>query len=144
MVKRDFSILVADGNEPLRRSLADALEPEGYEIEGATSGREAIDIVKQKPIHVVVMAVQLPDYSGLTIYHAIKEIRQAFLPCIFTAIEITAGAFQAALDEDVITVLPKPIDRTRLIHAIGWSINRYYPGGNPRPIRLDRGRRRFR
>jgi len=139
MVNRDFSILVADANEPFRRSLSDTLAPEGYEVEDATSGREAIDIIKRKPIHVVVMDVQLPDISGLTTYHAIKEIRQAFLPCIFTAIEISTGAFQEALDEDAVTILPKPVDSNRLIRAIGWSIERYYRG-NPRPLRLDRRR----
>ena len=125
-MSQPYSILVADDSAGFRESLCDALEPEGYDVRPATSGREAIEVVRSEPIHVVVMQVRLPDYSGLEVYHAIKDIRDAFLPCIFTAVELTVRSLQEAMDEEVVTIFPKPVDIPRLVQAVDWSIDRYY------------------
>jgi len=128
-----LSILIADESERCREALRDTLEPEGYDIVGARSGREAINVVRQVRIHVVVMDVRLPDYSGLEIYHAIKSILGASLPCIFTAMEMSADSIQDALSEDAVTILPKPVDMPRLVHAVDWSVERHYSGRRRRP-----------
>lgn len=123
---RRFSILVADESEDFRASLRDALTPEGYDLVDARTGREAIDVIRSQPVHIVVMEVRLPDYSGLEIYHAIKQIRDTFLPCIFTAFETTPRSLQEALREDAVTIFPKPVDLPRLVHAVDWSVERFY------------------
>ena len=138
MVDRRYSVLVADPNTRCREALRDILEPEGYEVVSAESGREAIDIVHAEPIHLVVMEVQLPDYSGFEVYHAIKDIRDTFLPCIFTAVQMAVGAIRDALAEDAVTILPKPVETPRLTRAVDWSIRRYYRSDNRfRPDGLD-------
>ena len=126
MVEPQFSVLVADENESCREQFRATLEPEGYEVFSARSGRDVIAVIRSERIHVVVMDLRLPDYNGLEIYHAIKDIRDTFLPCIFTALETTAHSLRDALDEDAITILPKPVDEPRLVHAVDWSIRKYY------------------
>ena len=133
MSDEPLSILVADESPRCRQALRDTLAPEGYDIVGAPSGREAIRIVREERIHIVVMDVCLPDYSGLEIYHAIKDIVGAAVPCIFTAVEINTRSIQGALSEDAITILPKPVDMPRLVHAVAWSVSRYYSGGRRSP-----------
>ena len=136
MDKKQLSILVADENERFRRSMRDTLKTEGYGVVAAESGRAAIEIIRSEPIHVVVIDVRLPDYSGYEIYHAIKDIRDMFLPCIFTAVEMTARSIQDALSEDAITILPKPVDMPSLVHAVGWSVEKYYSRENRAPLGL--------
>jgi len=145
MVDRSFSVLIADESVDCCESFRETLEPEGYDVVAAGSGREAIDIVRREPVHVVVMDIRLPDYSGLEIYHAIKRIRDMFLPCIFTAFEMSTRSLQDALSENAITILPKPVDKPRLVHAVDWSVDRYYARGRRRSPRLGglRSRRRF-
>ncbi len=126
MDRKRFSVLIADQNAACRQSLSDMLEPEGYGIHAVESGREAIRVIHRELVHVVVMDLRMPDYSGLEIYHAIKDIRDVFLPCIFTAAEMTPRSIQEALGEDAITILPKPVDAPRLVHAVDWSIDRFY------------------
>jgi len=121
-----FSVLVADESEHCRRYVRDTLEPEGYDVESAGSGREAVEVVRRKRIHVVVLDFALPDYSGPETYHAIKDTLGVFLPCIFTALRATTHSLQEALSEDAITILPKPVDTPRLVHAVGWSVDRFY------------------
>jgi len=136
-----FSVLVADESASCCRTYRERLETAGYGVTSAGSGREAIEIVRRERIHVVVMEIRLPDYSGLEIYHAIKTIRDMFLPCIFTTLEVSARSFHEALSEDAVTILPKPVDGDRLVHAVEWSIDRYY-SRRRRPRRP--GRERFR
>jgi CheY-like chemotaxis protein len=126
MADRRFSVLVADPSEESREQCRETLEPEGYDVVAAESGREVIEITRSERIHLVVMDLQLPDYSGVEIYHAIKAIRDTFLPCIFTALRMTAGSIRDALDEDVVTILPKPVEQPRLVHAVEVSIRRFY------------------
>ncbi len=133
MSDRRLSILIADENPRCVRAIRETLEPEGYETVGAQSGREAVRIVRRERIHVVVMDVRLPDYSGLEIIHAIRDIIGAALPCIFTAVEVNTRSIQGALNEDAVTILPKPVDMPRLVHAVDWSIERYYPSGRRSP-----------
>ena len=140
MAEKRYSILIADESSGARDALRGTLEPEGYEVVSATSGREAIHIIRSELVHLVVMDVRLPDYSGFETYHAIKDIRDLFLPCIFTALEMTADSIQDALSEEAVTILPKPVDTPRLVHAVDWSIGRYYAPGVDRRRPRDAGR----
>lgn len=133
MVRRQFSVLVADESSRCRQVFREALEPQGYGVLTADSGREAIRIVRRETIHVVVMDLRLPDYSGLEIYHTIKDIRDVFLPCIFTTLRMSAASLCDALSEEAVTLLPKPVDERRLLHAIDWSVGKYYADDPARP-----------
>jgi DNA-binding NtrC family response regulator len=122
---RRYSVLIADQNARCRDELRNMLEPEGYDVVPAESGREAIERVHAEEIHVLVMEVQLPDYTGFEIYHAIKHIRRT-LPCIFTALRLTESSIRDALGEGAVSIFPKPLEVPRLVRAVDRSINRFY------------------
>jgi CheY-like chemotaxis protein len=132
MARLRFSILIADASDHARDACRESLEPAGYEVVPAGSGREVIDLVQREPVHLVVMELRLPDYSGLEIYHAIQGAREAFLPCIFTAAKTSPQALQDALTEGAVSIFPKPVDRRRLVRAVNRSISRCY-AQNGRP-----------
>lgn len=140
MGENRFSVLVADENSGCCEEFRQTLEPEGYAVRSVASGREALRIVRSEPVHVVVMEIRLPDYSGPEVYHAIKDTRDRFVPCIFTALEMTTRSLQEALSEDAITILPKPVDRLRLVRAVDWSIVKYYSRRAGWVKRIGRGR----
>jgi len=140
MKNREFAVLVADENAGCVEAARETLAPQGYGIIPATTGREALRIIHRELIHIVVMDVRLPDYSGFAIYHAIKHIRARFLPCIFTAVEITPASIQEAMGEEAVTILPKPVDARRLIRAVDWSVDKYYPRRSRRSWRIGRSR----
>jgi CheY-like chemotaxis protein len=135
---RRYSVLIADQNTGALGEVRQALEAEGYDIIPAESGRDAIRIIHAELIHVLVMDVQLPDYTGFETYHAIQGIRDRFLPCIFTAMEVSTGSIRDALGEGAVTILPKPIEKPRLLRAVARSIHRYYPSRTaPRTGRIS-------
>lgn len=122
-----YSILVADENQRMREAVKSELEPRGYNIINAENGLDTLKIIKNENIHLLVLDLRLPDYSGVEIYHAVKGLRNDFLPCIFTSTDMTAGSLHDALAEEAITILPKPVDMPRLVKAVSFSVRKFYP-----------------
>lgn len=65
-------ILIVDDEKTLRVSLALALREEGYEVEEAATGEEALARLAPAPHDVVLLDLRLPDRDGIGI---LKEIR---------------------------------------------------------------------
>jgi CheY-like chemotaxis protein len=57
-------ILLVDDEERLLRNLEFFFEDEGYEVRTATSGEEAIDIMKHEKIDACVVDMRLPGIDG--------------------------------------------------------------------------------
>jgi len=68
-------ILIADDHEPFRRSLRRLLERAGHQVHEAADGVEAIAVLQQQPIDVVLLDILLPGKDGL---ETMREIRAAW------------------------------------------------------------------
>jgi two-component system KDP operon response regulator KdpE len=67
-----FSILVAAGNDSLRRSLLDSLAPAGYKLEEVSDEREAVAVVGKRRFDLVLLGLQVPGAGGS---EACQELR---------------------------------------------------------------------
>ncbi len=72
-------ILIVEDEEAIRLGLVDLLEIEGYTIEVAVDGEQAMEIVRQRQPHLVILDLMLPKVSG---YDVCRYIRKTF-PQIF-------------------------------------------------------------
>lgn len=66
-------ILVVDDEDALRTVLSSELEGEGYEVDSAADGDEAIDIVQKKLFHLVLLDIKMPKVDGFQVLKFIKE-----------------------------------------------------------------------
>lgn len=66
-------ILVVDDEDALRTVLSSELEGEGYEVDTAGDGDEAIDIVQKKPFHLVLLDIKMPKVDGFEVLKFIKD-----------------------------------------------------------------------
>ena len=66
-------ILLAEDEDVLRMLVVDSLEDEGYDIDEACDGDEALDYVKRYEYDLILMDYMMPGMTGLEV---IKEIRQ--------------------------------------------------------------------
>ncbi|MFB7155347.1 response regulator transcription factor [Lysinibacillus sp. NPDC056232] len=73
-------ILIVDDNEDIISFLKPALEIEGYIVDYALNGKEALSKMKEK-FDVVLLDVGLPDIDGFTVCEKIKQINSC--PIIF-------------------------------------------------------------
>jgi DNA-binding response OmpR family regulator len=72
-------ILIVEDEDAIRMGLVDLLEIEGYAIEVAVDGEQAMEIVRQRQPHLVILDLMLPKASG---YDVCRYIRKAF-PQVF-------------------------------------------------------------
>ena len=64
---QDIRILVVDDEPMMTDSLKQHLTSEGYTVDTAASGAEAIDLFDGGAHHLVICDVQLPAMDGLTL-----------------------------------------------------------------------------
>ncbi len=73
------NILIVDDEQLIRQGFLARLEYlkiERDEVFEAASGREALEIVLQHPVDIVVTDIRMPDLDGLTLIRQAKEIRK--------------------------------------------------------------------
>jgi len=66
-------ILVIDDDESIRKSLATVLEEEGYVVDTAENGKEAIQKSNVNFYNLALIDIQLPDMEGTRLLTAMKE-----------------------------------------------------------------------
>lgn len=66
-------ILIVDDNESMREVLNARLEQEGYQVETAGSGKEALDQAKVFQPDLIVLDLILPQIGGLEILEELKS-----------------------------------------------------------------------
>ena len=89
------AILVVDDERTLRFTLKEGLSEEGYRVEAAADGSEALERLKQDEFHLVVLDQKLPDTSGLDLLREIRARYPSIQVVMMTAYGQIAQAVQA-------------------------------------------------
>jgi DNA-binding NtrC family response regulator len=118
------TLLVVDDEQDMLLLLKRSLEPNlECRVETALSGREALRIVQERPIDLILADIRMPDMDGLELLQQVSQ-QQPWLTvvlmtaygCIELAVEaIKAGAY------DFIT---KPFDHDSLVLTVGKALER--------------------
>ncbi|MBY0123257.1 response regulator [Bacillus sp. S/N-304-OC-R1] len=66
-------ILFAEDEEILRMLVVDTLEDEGYEIDEAADGQEALDLFNQHTYDLVIIDYMMPVFTGLEVIEKIRS-----------------------------------------------------------------------
>lgn len=66
-------ILIVDDELPLRLLMQDLLSEEGYLVDEAENGKDALQKLNKKNYDMVVSDVAMPEMDGIALYYAIKE-----------------------------------------------------------------------
>jgi len=69
----DKTVLFVDDEENILKSLERGLIDEPYNTLFANSGKEALELLQQHQIHVIVTDMRMPEMSGLELLRAVKE-----------------------------------------------------------------------
>jgi two-component system, NtrC family, nitrogen regulation response regulator NtrX len=120
-------ILVVDDEAEIRRSVRMILEYEGYEVQDASSGPEALALVEREPPDLMFLDIKLGGLDGLETLQRIRQMNET-LPVVIisghgtvsTAVEATKlGAFdfieKPLASERVLVTIRNALDKTRLV-----------------------------
>ncbi|HUP64873.1 MAG TPA: response regulator [Thermoanaerobaculia bacterium] len=100
--------LIVDDDEPIRNMIRRVLERDGFAVETATNGQEAIDLLEGKEYDFVVLDLMMPRVDGYGVLRYLREHSPQSLRKV-----VIATAVDSADDvrrEPVAGILRKPFD----------------------------------
>jgi two-component system, NtrC family, nitrogen regulation response regulator GlnG len=111
------SLLVVDDEHNIRYSFRRAFEGEGVEVLTARTAAEGLEQLRQHNPDVIVLDLQLPDRSGMQLFHDIQAL-DTKRPVIFITAHGTTQTAIEAMKHGAFDYLVKPVDLDRLCRLI--------------------------
>ena len=120
---RRACILVVDDEPQVAALMADALElVEGYEVETAKNGREALEKIAARSYDAILSDLRMPELDGVGLYRELEQQHQSLLLRLaFVSGTTEPPEYASFLDRTGATVLSKPFavaDLHRLVQRL--------------------------
>jgi CheY-like chemotaxis protein len=116
-MSESLSILIVDDNVSMARSLADVLEAKGYEVYSANSGAEALKILLDHHLDVMLTDVIMPEMDGVALYHETRKNYPGLTTFLMTAYAAD-DLIQRGMRDGIKTVLNKPLNIDLLLSLL--------------------------
>ena len=110
-------ILIVDDDDTIRKTLKAILEDEGYSVDLAATGQEAIQKTEENTYDVALLDIRLPDMEGVELLKLIKDNVPKTRKIMLTGYPSMQNAI-AALNKDADAYLVKPVDVEKLLNTI--------------------------
>ncbi|GAG10613.1 unnamed protein product, partial [marine sediment metagenome] len=110
-------ILVVDDELVVRDSLKEWLEDEGFQVDMAESGTEALEKLTKEAFHLMLLDIKMPGMDGVEVLRRSKEIRSE-LPVVMMTAYATVETAVEAMKMGAMDYLMKPFDPDSLVPLI--------------------------
>lgn len=109
------TVLVVDDNPDVREILSRNLERAGYRVITASGGQECLDVVRCRPVDVILLDVMMPNMDGLTVCRELKTIEHgATIPVILVTAKDDVDTRAAGMRLGVSEYITKPVNMNEL------------------------------
>jgi two-component system, OmpR family, KDP operon response regulator KdpE len=125
------TILVVDDEAPMRKLLSGNLKASGYNVRAAEDGTEALKLIDEHPIDLLLLDVNMPGPSGLQVVEAIR--RSVEIPILILSGRSRERDKVDALDRGADDYLSKPFGVAELLARVKALLRRG-PGGSRGPV----------
>ncbi len=102
-------ILVIDDDAGIRESLKMTLEYDGYEVVGAATGQEGLNLVEREAPDLVLLDVKMPGMDGLDVLTRLHSMHDA-LPVVMISAHGTPSSAVEAIRKGALDFLEKPFE----------------------------------
>lgn len=116
-------ILVVDDDESIRKVLAAVLEENGYMVDTAENGKEAIEKTNTRFYNLILCDIRLPDYEGTTLITKMRETVPKMRKIIITGFPSLQNAVEA-LNKGADAYIMKPFDMDKVLQTIKEQIKK--------------------
>jgi two-component system, OmpR family, KDP operon response regulator KdpE len=127
-----LKILVVDDEPPIRKLLRMGLTSQGFDVLEAGTGKEAIDLIDNKP-DLVILDLGLPDVDGLELLRRIRH-RQENLPIVVLSSRGDEAGKVAALDLGADDYITKPFGMEELFARLRAALRHQLQAHGERPV----------
>ena len=118
-------VLVADDDEDVLQLVAAVLEEEGYEIETARDGLEALDRLSTRRPDLALLDVRMPGVDGVELSRRIRRNpRTRDVPVILLSALVHAKYVARGFAAGATDYIRKPFSPNELIARVGATLDR--------------------
>lgn len=114
MNQQKIRVLVAEDEDGLRSTIAAWLSDEGFEVDEAGNGFDAIRLVQSKDFDIALLDIKMPGVNGLEVLRFVKKNSAATDTVMMTAMSDVSMAVEA-MKLGAKEYLTKPIDLDQLV-----------------------------
>ncbi len=102
------TVLFVDDEEKILTSLKRGLMDEPYKALFANSGQEALEILKQNEVHVLVTDMRMPEMSGLDLLRTVKKEHPNIVRMVLSGYTQVATLLTAINQGEIFKFITKP------------------------------------
>jgi DNA-binding NtrC family response regulator len=117
-------ILLVDDEPEILFSLQGLLRRE-FELYTAESGAQALEILQQHPIHVIMSDQRMPEMTGVQLMHRVKDAHPEAIRIVFTGYADIRAVVDAINNVGLYRYITKPWDPDELIEVLHQAADRY-------------------
>ena len=110
-------ILIIEDQESIRESLKLALEREGYLVETAENGQEAIRKSKEEFYNMALVDLRLPDMDGIELLTKMRKTVPEMVKIIITGYPMLENAIEA-VNRGADGYVVKPVNMNKLLETV--------------------------
>ena len=126
-----YTVLICDDQPDIVNALKIYLTPEGYLIRTASSGAEALKIVKNEEVHLILLDVMMPQMDGITATAKIREFSN--VPIILLTAKSETEDKVLGLNVGADDYITKPFVPVEVLARVRSQLRRYAKLGSHTP-----------
>lgn len=115
-------ILVVDDTEAILDAVTDALAAEGFEVQGASDGRAALEAAEAEPFDLVILDLMLPGLSGTEICRRLRA--ESPVPIIMLTARDAEADRVLGLEIGADDYITKPFSEVELLSRVRAILRR--------------------
>lgn len=123
-----YNILVVDDDKEIVESIEIFLRNEGFNIYKAYNGLEALDVLVNKDVHLILMDIMMPKLDGIKATIKIREEKNIPIILVSAKSEDTDKIMGLNIGAD--DYITKPFNLLELIARVKSNLRRYVTLGN--------------
>jgi two-component system response regulator HupR/HoxA len=125
-IEEKRTVLFVDDDEAILRSLERGLIDEPYNTLFAKSCKEALEILQQEEVHVIVTDMRMPQIDGLEFIKILQEKYPHIIRMVLSAYSDNAELKTAVNQGEIFKVTPKPWKlRENFVKLVRQAIEQY-------------------
>ena len=117
------SILLVEDETIMRESLQDWLTDNGYEVETAEKGEQALEIIEEQDFGLLILDLKLPGKDGVTVLQEAKQKKPQLKGIIITAYPSVQTVVES-FKEGAVDYLTKPCKMEELLAKADNAVSR--------------------
>ncbi len=112
-----YKILLVDDDETIRTTMIAILEDEGYSVDSAPNGKEAIKKTQEQTYNLALLDIRLPDMEGVELLGLMKDSIPRMRKIMVTGFPSLQNAVEA-VNKSADAYLIKPVDVDKLLATV--------------------------